>query len=42
MAMNKIQKWDEVNGNTTPEEKMTAFLESATDSYAILIFFIVK
>ena len=36
MAMNKIQKWDEVNGNTTPEEKMTAFLESATDSYAIL------
>ena len=36
MAINKIQKWDEVNGNTTPEEKMTAFLESATDSYAIL------
>lgn len=36
MAMNKIQKWDEVNGNTTTEEKMTAFLESATDSYAIL------
>lgn len=36
MAMNKIQKWDEVNGNTTPEEKMTAFLENATDSYAIL------
>ena len=36
MAMNKIQKWDEVNGNTTPEEKMTAFLDSATDSYAIL------
>lgn len=36
MVMNKIQKWDEVNGNTTPEEKMTAFLESATDSYAIL------
>lgn len=36
MAMNKIQKWDEVNGNTAPEEKMTAFLESATDSYAIL------
>ena len=37
MAMNdKIQKWDEVNGAASQDEKMVAFLESATDSYAIL------
>lgn len=34
--MSKIQKWDEVNGLQQPEEKMQAFLDSATDSYAIL------
>lgn len=32
----KIQKWDEVNGAASQEDRMTAFLESATDSYAIL------
>ena len=37
MAVNdKIQKWDEVNGAASQDEKMVAFLESATDSYAIL------
>ncbi len=33
---NKIRKWDEVHGDTTPDEAMVAFLESANDSYAIL------
>ena len=33
---NKIRKWDEVNGVDESEQRMTAFLDSATDSYAIL------
>ena len=32
----KEKKWDEVHGNTVPEDEMIAFLESSTDSYAIL------
>lgn len=32
----KIEKWNDVYGNTTPDERMTAFLESTTDSYAVL------
>ena len=32
----KNEKWDDVHGNTTPDDKMVAFLESPTDSYAIL------
>lgn len=32
----KIEKWDEVNGNTTSDERMKAFLESSTDAYAVL------
>lgn len=32
----KIEKWDDVHGNTTPDERMVAFLESTNDSYAIL------
>ena len=32
----KIEKWDDVHGNTTPDERMVAFLESSTDSYAVL------
>ena len=32
----KIEKWDEVNGRTTPDERMEAFLEGTTDAYAIL------
>ncbi|MCD8367210.1 MAG: YodL domain-containing protein [Clostridiales bacterium] len=33
--MPKIEKWDEVNG-ASAENRMEAFLESATDSYAIM------
>lgn len=33
---NNIRKWDEVNGVDESEQRMTAFLDSATDSYAIL------
>mgnify|MGYP000403238040 CR=1 FL=1 len=36
MSDYKVKKWDEVHGDTASEEKMTAFLEAATDSYAIL------
>ena len=32
----KIEKWDDVHGNTTPDDRMVAFLESSTDSYAVL------
>lgn len=32
----KIEKWDDVHGRTTPDDRMVAFLESSTDSYAIL------
>ena len=32
----KIEKWNDVHGNTTPDERMVAFLESSTDSYAVL------
>ena len=32
----KNEKWDDVHGNTTPDNRMVAFLESPTDSHAIL------
>ena len=32
----KNEKWDDVHGNTTPDDRMVAFLESPTDSYVIL------
>lgn len=32
----KIEKWDDVHGNTTPDDRLVAFLESSTDSYAVL------
>ena len=32
----KNEKWDDVHGNTTLDDRMVAFLESPTDSYAIL------
>ena len=32
----KIEKWNDVHGNSTPDERMIAFLESSTDSYAVL------
>lgn len=33
---NKIRKWNEVYGNAAPYEGIAAFLESSSDSYAIL------
>ena len=36
MSRDKIEKWDEVNGITAPERSLEAFLESSTDTYAIL------
>ncbi|MBQ9031103.1 MAG: DUF4316 domain-containing protein [Parasporobacterium sp.] len=32
----KIQKWDEINGTGSSEDRMGAFLTSETDTYAIL------
>ena len=32
MSQQKIENWDEVNGRTDPEEKLSAFLDSATDA----------
>ena len=32
----KIQKWDEINGTGSNEDRMEAFLTSETDTYAIL------
>ena len=34
--MSDIKKWDEVNGVDESPGHLTAFLESATDAYAIL------
>lgn len=34
--MSKIRKWDEVNGLDDSSQRMEAFLESTTDTYAIL------
>ena len=34
--MDKVKKWDEINGSGTREEKMEAFLTDANDTYAIL------
>ena len=34
--MSDIRKWDEVNGADEAPGRLTAFLESATDAYAIL------
>ena len=31
-----IQKWDEINGTGSSEDRMEAFLSSETDTYAIL------
>lgn len=36
MSQNKIVKWDEINGDTSQEEKLEVFLETMNDSYAIL------
>ena len=34
--MSEIKKWDEVNGIDDSGQRMETFLDSATDSYAIL------
>lgn len=34
--MSEIKKWDEVNGTDDGHQRMEAFLDSTTDSYAIL------
>lgn len=36
MSQEKIERWNEINGNDSSQDKLTAFLDSATDSYAIL------
>ena len=36
MSQQKIEKWDAVNGSADPNEKLSAFLDSTTDAYAIL------
>lgn len=36
MSQEKIERWNEVNGNDAPQDKLTAFLDSTTDAYAIL------
>lgn len=36
MSQEKIERWNEVSGNDAPQDKLTAFLDSNTDSYAIL------
>ncbi len=36
MSQEKIERWNEVTGNEAPQDKLSAFLDSATDSYAIL------
>ena len=36
MSQEKIERWNEVTGNDAPQDKLTAFLDSSNDSYAIL------
>ena len=36
MSQEKIERWNEVIGNDAPQDKLTAFLDSSNDSYAIL------
>lgn len=36
MYSKRIEKWDDVNGITTPTDRMAAFLESSNDAYAVL------
>ena len=36
MEQHKTEKWDEVHGKEAPQGKLTAFLDSTSDSYAIL------
>lgn len=36
MSQEKIERWNEVTGNDTPQDKLSAFLDSSNDAYAIL------
>ena len=36
MSQEKIERWNEVDGNLSSQQRLQAFLDSATDSYAIL------
>lgn len=36
MSQEKIERWDDVKGNDAPQDKLSAFLDSTTDAYAIL------
>lgn len=36
MSQDKIERWNEVAGNEAPQDKLSAFLESSNDAYAIL------
>ena len=36
MSQEKIERWNDVTGNDAPQDKLSAFLDNATDSYAIL------
>lgn len=36
MSQEKIERWNDVTGNNAPQDKLSAFLDNATDSYAIL------
>ena len=36
MSQEKIERWNEVDGNLNNDEKLQAFLDSTTDAYAIL------
>ena len=36
MEQQKTEKWDEVHGKDASQDKLTAFLDSTSDSYAIL------
>lgn len=36
MSQEKIERWNDVTGNDAPQDKLSAFLDNTTDSYAIL------
>lgn len=36
MSQEKIERWNDVTGNDAPQDKLSAFLDNATASYAIL------
>lgn len=36
MSQDKIERWDAVHGNESPQDKLTAFIDKGADGYAIL------